>query len=256
MSANLQLTYSGDVATLTLEPEKPSRPPTLDLPTLNRIDEACAELESRASTLRLLWVRSASPKFFCVGADINALATINPQTIGPWVKRGHEVFNRLENLALPTVARVEGFALGGGLELAMACDLIFASDTAQLGQTEARIGFVAGWGGSWRLPRRVGEARAKELFYTARILSAAEAAAIRLVEFAGNNEALEKHCTRFAEDVAAGSRHSAIGHKRLVSSAASIPREISSAMEAAASVECLSSPDTQQRVTEFLSRRK
>lgn len=256
MSASLALHYAGGIATLTLASDHPRRPPTLDLPTLARLDEICAELERRAATLRLLWVRSASPKFFCVGADINALATIDAATIAPWVHRGHEVFNRLERLPLPTVARVEGFALGGGLELAMACDLIFAADAAQFGQTEARLGFVAGWGGSHRLPRRVGAARAKELFFTARLLSAAQAAAIGLVEFAGAPEALERHCLRFAEELAATSATSAVGHKHLVSRAPAVPLADVAALEAAASVDCLAAVDTQQRLAEFLSRKK
>lgn len=256
MSASLVLGYDGDVATLTLASDNPRHPPTLDRSTLDRLDEACAELEKRAATLRLLWVRSASPKFFCVGADINALATIDAETIVPWVQRGHEVFNRLERLPLPVVARIEGFALGGGLELAMACDLIFAADAAQFGQTEARLGFVAGWGGSYRLPRRVGMAKAKELFFTSRLLSAAEAAAIGLVEFAGSPEALEQHCARFAADLAATSATSAAGHKRLVARAAEIPLAAASALEATASVDCLSAPDTRQRLTDFLSRKK
>ncbi len=125
-------------------------------------------------------MRSTSDRFFCVGANINALNDIDENSIAPWVLKGHQVFNQIEDLAMPVIAVVEGYAMGGGLELAMACDLIFASQEAKFAQSEASLGFIPGWGGTHRLARRVGVSKAKFYFYSGKMLGAQEAKEIGL----------------------------------------------------------------------------
>jgi len=239
-------------------PDDPRRPPTFDHPTLDALSSLLAEFNARipAEDIRLLFVRSASPRFFCAGANLNALRLIDASSIGRWVAHGHAVFAQIEDLPVPTVARVEGFALGGGLELALACDLIFAGETAELGQTEASLGFVAGWGGSARLPRRVGVARAKELFYSARRVPATEALGYGLVDFCGDAAALEVRCQEFSAAVKAGGARAHAEHKHLVTAAVGFSRSQVAAAEAAASVACVACPDTAARLHRFLSGRK
>lgn len=257
MTTTIDLSISEGVATVTLVPAASGKPPTLDHPVLDRIEAVIGRLAeaAREGSLRLAFLRSASPKFFCVGADVGSLKDLNASSIVPWIQHGHRVFNRLEDLPVPVVARVEGYALGGGLELAMACDAIFASETAQFGQTEAKLGFVSGWGGSWRLPRRVGLARAKVMFFTGQIIAAPEAERIGLVEFCGSSSALEEHCRQFAAEVRAGSEVSHAGHKRLLAASLSASREESAQAEAAESKHCAGSPSTLQRLHEFLAAR-
>ena len=255
MSTRIELTFAEGTATLWLAPGEERRPPTLDTATLVALESAFKEVEQH-SDVRLLWVRSRSTRFFCAGAHIDALARITAATIPDWIAQGHRVFNRLEDLPMPTVARVEGYALGGGLELALACDLIFASDAAQFGQPEGKLGFVAGWGGSWRLPRRVGVARAKELLFTGRMVPAQEAATLGLCEFQGSAAALDDQCAAFLASLSEGNAGSAIRHKRLVADAWHRSRDEAAAGEAAASVDCLQNADTQRRVAEFLGRRQ
>lgn len=258
MSTTFTLTLDGAVGTLRLEPAKPGRPPTFAHASLDAFDRALDEIEAAIArdALRVLFLRSASPRFFCAGADIAVLATLNPSSIVDWVAHGHRVFNRLARLPVPTVARVEGYALGGGLELALACDLIFAAEDAQLGQTEATLGFVAGWGGSHRLPRRVGIGRASEMFFSARILGADEAARIGLVDYSGTTGALEQHCADFARAVLTGSAQAHREHKLLLDAAATTTIEQAAAGETGASVRCLTGADTNARVNAFLQRRK
>ena len=174
MSTHLSTAYANTVCTVTLHPPE-GKPPTLDLAVMDAFDHVLTEIDGRASALSAVVLQSASPKFFCAGANIHGLESMNRDTVGPWVERGHRLMNRIEALPVPMVARVEGYALGGGLELAMACDLIFASTHAKFGQTETKLGFVTGWGGSYRLVQRVGLARAKELAFTGRIFDAEEA---------------------------------------------------------------------------------
>jgi enoyl-CoA hydratase len=255
MSNRILLEISGDVASLVLVPPDERKPPTLDHGVLDEMEAHLAALAAR-SEIRLVVVRSRSPKFFCVGANINVLATLDPVSIVPWVEHGHRVMNALESLPCPVVARVEGYALGGGLELAMAADMIFASDTAQFGQPEAKLGVVPGWGGTWRLPRRVGVARAKELSFSGRMVTATEAVKIGLAEFCGTSAELEAHCEGFARDLRACTPLAIREIKQLLDSSLDLPREQGGPAEAKASVVCLRSPETQAQIATFTQRRK
>ena len=258
LSTTIQLALEpGGVATLTLVPGAPGKPPTLDHATLREIDARLDELERRAAEVRLLIVTSAVEKYFCVGANVSALRENDVHNIGEWVRAGHRVFNRLESLPFPSIARVTGYALGGGLELAMACDFIHATVDAKLGQTEARLGFVSGWGGAWRLPRRVGLTRAKELFFTARVLGAAEAAQIGLVDRVVPDVAvLDAGLVAFVAEVAANASVAIAQQKRLLVRCAEGTRADSAAAEASAAAAVLAEPDTKRRLSAFLSRGK
>src|SRR6202042_2479869 len=118
---------------------------------------------------------------FVAGADINQLATLTPIEAQAYAERGQRVFRELEMLAKPTVAAINGYALGGGLELAMACAVRVASDNAKLGQPEVKLGILPGYGGTQRLPRLVGRGRALELILSGEIINSAEAYRIGLV---------------------------------------------------------------------------
>ena len=181
MQTHINFKRHKDVVTLTFASEEAGKPPTLDLDVLDRLSDVLERIEEDED-LRGVVIRSNSEKYFVVGADINALREMDTTSIVTWVQRGHEVFNVLAELRLPVIAWVEGYALGGGLELAMACDLILATDNAKLGQPEAKLGLVSGWGGSHRLPRRVGLAKAKEMFFTGNILDARTAYDFGLVD--------------------------------------------------------------------------
>jgi enoyl-CoA hydratase len=255
MSTVVELRRSGPLAEIVLVPPE-GRPVTIDHGTLDRLDEAIAAIEQAGDAVRLVILRSASPKYFCVGADLNSLQHLNPDTITAWIEHGHRVFDRLEKLPQPVIARVEGYALGGGLELALAADFIVASDQAQLGQTEARLGFITGWGGAWRLPRRVGAARAKEMFFTGRIVPAAEAATLGLVNVCLPAAALEAWCAKAGQDISVSSPIAMREFKRLVSDAPTLTYDQKTSGEATASLECVRSADTQQRVKAFLESRK
>lgn len=254
MSTRLLTTFSEAVCTLTLQPPE-GKPPTLDYDVMAALEQVLADIEARLGEVRVVVVQSASPKFFCAGANIQVLETINRDTIVPWVYRGHALLNRLEALPVPVVARVEGYALGGGLELAMACDLIFASSAARFGQTETRLGFVTGWGGSYRLVRRVGLARAKELVFSGRMFDAEEAVRLGVAEWQGSASELDAKLREFGAAVAAGSRV-AIGEMKAILAACPHTRlEENAALEAEASRRCLTTGDAAERLQAFLSRK-
>jgi enoyl-CoA hydratase len=256
MSTRLTTAYAAAVCTVTLNPPE-GKPPTLDPAVMDAFDCVLTEIESRASDLSAVVLQSASPKFFCAGANINVLETINRDTIGAWVEHGHGLMNRIGALPMPTLARVEGFALGGGLELAMACDLIFASSNAKFGQTETKLGFVTGWGGSYRLVRRVGLTRAKELVFTGRLFDAAEAERIGLAEWQGTSEALAGRLAEFLTAVAANSRGANREMKLLLDAAPRTTLACSAAGETTSSQRCLGPDgDAAERLRNFLAKKQ
>jgi len=131
--------------------------------------------------VRVLIIRSHAKGAFCAGADLKERAKMTPAEVGPFVAKGREIIGAWANLPMPVIAAVDGVALGGGLEMALACDLRVASSDARLGLTETKLAIIPGGGGTQRLPRVVGVAKARELIYTARILNGKQAEEIGLV---------------------------------------------------------------------------
>jgi len=142
---------------------------------------ALAALVSADPKVKALIITGAGPKAFVAGADITELAAVDRASGKALAERGQTAFRAIELLPIPVIAAVNGFALGGGCELAMACHLRVASARARFGQPEVRLGLIPGYGGTVRLPRLVGSGRALEILLTARMVAADEAAAIGLV---------------------------------------------------------------------------
>jgi 3-hydroxypropionyl-coenzyme A dehydratase len=131
--------------------------------------------------IKVVIITGAGDRSFCAGADISYMVDIDPMTAERYASSAQSVLNKIEKLEKPVIAAVNGFALGGGCELAMVCDLRIASSNAKLGQPEVTIGIPPGWGGTQRLMRIVGPAKAKELVFTGKMLTADEAFQIGLV---------------------------------------------------------------------------
>ncbi len=160
---------------------RPEKLNALNASVLEDLGAAIAAAES-SPDLRCLIVTGAGEKAFIAGADIGELATLSPLEGREHARRGQALFDRIANLPVPTIAAINGFAYGGGLELAMACSLRVASDNARMGLPETSLGILPGYGGTQRLARLVGRARALELVLTAeKGLTAAEAERIGLV---------------------------------------------------------------------------
>ncbi len=159
-----------------------NRPAVLNAIDAQVIDELTAVLEATAvaDELRALLLTGAGEKAFVAGADIAAMREMTPEAAGAFAARGHRLGDLLAGLRIPTLAAVGGFALGGGCELALACDFIYAAEHAKFGQPEVKLGVIPGFGGTQRLSRRVGLARAIELCLTGAIIDAAEALRIGL----------------------------------------------------------------------------
>lgn len=175
---NLRIADDGGVRTITVN--RPDKLNALNVATMDELRRAILDVEDD-DTVGAVVITGAGDKAFVAGADITELATLGPVEAKEFALRGQAVFRRIEQLNRPVVAAVNGFALGGGCELAMACHLRVASNRAVFGQPEVKLGLIPGYGGTQRLPRLVGKGRALELLLTGRNVAADEALRIGLV---------------------------------------------------------------------------
>jgi len=191
----------GGVAIVTLN--RPAVLNALSLGVLKELDRAMTELREDAS-VRAIVLTGAGEKAFVAGADIRELAELSPVAGKAYAETGQRIFDRIEQMGKPVVAAVNGYALGGGCELAMACTMRLASDTAKFGQPEVKLGVLPGFGGTQRLPRLVGKGRAMELILTGATIDASEAHRIGLVNRVVPAASLLAEAKTLAQGLAAG----------------------------------------------------
>ena len=174
----LTLQREGAVAVVTVN--RPKVLNALNLATLGELAATMRQLQ-HDETVRCVIVTGAGEKSFIAGADINELAALTPTAGREHARAGQAVFDLIEQLGKPVIAAINGYALGGGCELAMACTVRIAADTARLGQPEINLGIIPGYGGTQRLARLIGTGRALELLLTGEQIGAAEAFRLGLV---------------------------------------------------------------------------
>jgi 3-hydroxypropionyl-coenzyme A dehydratase len=162
---------------------KINRPDALNAVNTDVIAELSRTLDivSGDDSIKALIITGAGERSFCAGADITYMVNIDPMKAEKYASSAQAVLNKIEKIDKPVIAAINGFALGGGCELALVCDIRIASSNAKIGQPEVTIGIPPGWGGSQRLSRIVGPAKAKELIFTGKMITAEEAAQIGLV---------------------------------------------------------------------------
>ena len=193
------LEREGTLAILTL-----NRPKVLNALTFNMLTEikgVVEELDDEAE-IRVLIITGAGDRSFCAGSDVNELDQIGPEKATAYMRLGQQTFRAIEEMGKPVIAAVNGYALGGGSELAQACDLRVSAESAKFGQLEINLGNIPGWGGTQRLPRLVGAARAKEMIYTGKKVDANEARDIGLVNHVVPKDKLKEAVMTMAETIA------------------------------------------------------
>jgi 3-hydroxypropionyl-coenzyme A dehydratase len=174
----IQLEPQGEIALLRI-----NRPEALNAMNIDVISELSrtVDIVGADESIKVVIITGSGDKSFCAGADISYMVNIDPISAEKYASSAQSVLNKIERLEKPVIAAVNGYALGGGCELAMVCDIRVASSNAKLGQPEVTIGIPPGWGGTQRLMRLVGPAKAKELVFTGKMISAQEALQLGLV---------------------------------------------------------------------------
>src|ERR671914_1885235 len=174
----IQVEPQGDIAVIKI-----NRPEALNAMNTDVIAELSRAIDIVGvdDGIKVVIITGAGERSFCAGADIAYMVNIDPMKAEKYASSAQAVLNKIEKLEKPVIAAVNGFALGGGCELAMVCDIRIASSNAKMGQPEVTIGIPPGWGGTQRLLRIVGPAKAKELIFTGKMITADEAERIGLV---------------------------------------------------------------------------
>jgi len=208
------------------------------------------------SAVRAAIVTGAGEKAFVAGADIQELAALSPVEMRAAARRGQAAFRLLETSSKPTVAAINGFALGGGLELAMACTVRFASENARLGQPEVKLGLIPGYGGSQRLPRLVGRGRALELLLSGDPIVAAEAHRIGLVNAVVPQAELLNYSRGWLAKVLANAPVAVALAMEMVDAGLESGLEEGLKLEAAAFGLCAATGDCREGTRAFLEKRK
>src|ERR687890_2723810 len=174
----VQIDLQNDIAILRI-----NRPEALNAMNLDVIYELsrAIDLVSVDQGIKVVIITGSGERSFCAGADISYMVDIDAVTAEKYASSAQSVLNKIEKMEKPVIAAINGFALGGGCELALVCDMRIASDNAKIGQPEVTIGIPPGWGGTQRLLRIIGPAKAKEMIFTGKMISAQEAESIGLV---------------------------------------------------------------------------
>ncbi len=195
-------------------------------------------------------------KAFCAGADISYFKTLTPETAWFFAKKGRELMDAIENVRKPVIAMINGYALGGGLEIAMACDIRIASEEAQMGLPEITLGIYPGFGGTQRLPRLVGKGKALEMMFTGDRIPAKEAERIGLVERVIPKEKLEEETRNLANKIASQSSVSLSEIKTIVNKGLESPLDSGLNMESLGWGLVFSTEEAKKRIDDFLNKRK
>jgi enoyl-CoA hydratase len=231
--------------------DRPETRNVLSTEMLKALGEAVSEIGSDGG-VRVIVITGRT--VFSAGADIKEMRTKTPEDAAAYARLAHGIFNKIEAGEKPVIAAISGYALGGGCELALACDIRIAAAGAKLGQPELNLGIITGFGGTQRLPRLIGPGRAKELIMTGRIIDAREAEALGLVNRVVEDGELMGKAEELAMTIAQKSPLTLSAVKGLINKAGPIGKGLE--REILAFSECFASEDRREGMNAFLEKRR
>jgi len=249
----LKIDVEGAIATVTIRREQALN--ALSSQVISELTHACGELEL-ATDVRVVILTGAGEKAFVAGADIAEMVELTPIQAQAFAQMGGALGEAIETSDKPWIAAVNGFALGGGCELALACDFIHASEKAKFGQPEVKLGVIPGFGGTQRLSRRVGVAKAKELCMTGDMIDSAEALRIGLADAVWPHADLMTKVKELALRIAANGPLAVAEVKRLVHRGQSTTLEHALALEQSAFGLLFATGDQREGMSAFLAKPK
>jgi enoyl-CoA hydratase len=249
---NIIMEKKNGVGTITMN--RPQVLNALDIQTIEELTNAVTELENDHSIH--VAVLTGKDKAFIAGADIKQMQTMNTIQAKTFATLGHSLCHNIENSRLPYIAAINGYALGGGCEVMMACDLIIASSTAKIGQPEINLGIHPGFGGTQRLPRLVGTLKAKELLLIGDPIDAQEALRIGLINKVIEPEKLMEETEKIAQKIATKSGVQTHCIKTLVNTGVNIDLLSACTLEISSFSSGFATEDQKEGMAAFLEKRK
>ena len=250
---NILLEKKGLYAVATIN--RPKALNALNSEVLSDLDELVRTVSADAD-IRALVITGSGEKAFVAGADIGEMSTLTPAEGEACGKHGNDVFRKLETLPIPTIAAVNGFALGGGCELSMSCDIRLCADTAVFGQPEAGLGITPGFGGTQRLARLVSPGMAKQLIYTAKNIKADEAYRIGLVNAVYPLDELLPAAEKMAETIAKNAPIAVRACKKAINEGLEAKMDDAVVIEEKLFGSCFQTADQIEGMSAFLEKRK
>ena len=241
------------IATITIN--KPQVLNALSTEVLTDLNHALDEVE-KVENIYAVILTGAGEKSFVAGADIAEMKDKDPKQATEYAQFADGIFFRIENFHCPVIAAVNGFALGGGCELAMACDIRIASETARFAQPETGLGITPGFGGTQRLARLVGAGRAKELIYTCRTVKADEALAIGLVNKVTKPEALMQETLAMAQTIGQKAPFAIKKAKKAINRGLQVSIDKAIGIETEEFAQCFATEDQKMAMTAFVKKEK
>jgi len=252
MAQNIHTDLRDGIAVFTIAREKQLN--ALDAQTLQELAAALGSLDLGA--VRALILTGAGEKAFVAGADIAQMAAMSPIQARELSELAHRLFTSLELLPIPTLAAVNGYALGGGFELALACDLVYASQNARFGFPEVGLGVIPGFGGTQRLTRLVGKQRAKEMIFTGEPVDAMRAKELGLVLDVLPQERLLEHCREVAMRIVSKAPLAVAQAKRVIERGADADLDTGAELEQQAFGVLFGTADQKEGMRAFLEKRR
>ena len=250
---NVRLEKKNQIAYVTID--RPKVLNALNMATMGELSEVFTELAADRE-IRVVILTGSGEKAFVAGADINELQKNNPVEAKAYTHRGQAVLDLIENLGKPVIACINGFALGGGCEIAMACTMRLASENAKLGQPEVKLGIIPGYGGTQRLPRLVGTGLAMQMLLTGEMISAQEAHRIGLVNEVLPGDKLVSRAEEIATKIIANAPLAIQYCMEAVNQGLNMTLQEGLFLEATLFGICSASEDKKEGTTAFLEKRK
>lgn len=248
---NILIKTEGKISIIIIN--RPESLNALNASTIKELNVALSDLEKNADC-RVIIITGSGEKSFVAGADIKEFSDFGQKEAEELARNGQNLlFNKIENLKKPIIAAVNGFALGGGLELALSCHLRYASENAKLGLPEVTLGLIPGYGGTQRLPKLVGKGWANEIIFSAKMISASKAKEIGLVNEVYSTEELLPKTIELAEII---SKNSPQGISKAIAAVNASDKTDGYELEIKFFGELFESEDKKEGVTAFLEKRK
>lgn len=251
-SSQLLVRISEQIATITIN--RPEIMNALSVDLFHELKSVLDELEAD-DEVAVIILTGAGEKAFIAGGDINAMVDVSVQWAREFALLAQDVLNRIEELSKPVIAAINGYALGGGCELAMACDIRIAADTARLGQPEVKLGIIPGFAGTQRLARLVGKGKAKELIFTGDMIDAKEAQRIGLVNQVVPASELLAATRKMAATIASRSRTAVKFSKQVIDNGLEMDVKRAGLYEADLFSLCFAYEDRREGMLAFIEKR-